>query len=102
MDKNSPGCVQVPNVMFAMAVFTGTQDDLNVNVTLGYWESETSVVALQTCKTLLGIMLKSCLNKKINCMWVGAPHTGTTFCFTLLNGGYASATNFKITTKGPF
>lgn len=35
MDKNSPECVQVRAVLFATAVFTGKQDDLNVNVTLG-------------------------------------------------------------------
>lgn len=35
VDKNSPGCVQVQTVLFAMAVFAGKQDDLNENVNLG-------------------------------------------------------------------
>lgn len=40
-------------------------------------------------------MLKSCLNVKINYVWVGAPHTGTAISFKLLNSGYASAIDFK-------
>lgn len=35
VDKNSPGCVQVRTVLFAMVVLTGKHDDLNVNVSLG-------------------------------------------------------------------
>lgn len=44
-------------------------------------------------------MLKSCLNVKINYVWVGAPHTGTAISFKLLNSGYASAIDFKITKR---